>query len=349
MPANGSTRIALTTFSGASLSRFAGTDVEEVLAEVDREANTFIHVVLSGPGSCEKVLAHFGLPHVLAEYVDDEADAPELDTSSDRYLFKRIRFIERVAPEGAARQRTGSLIRGSESDRFTESSASFVVGDRFVLLFEHEPASPLVARAIETVLQRERELRERGIEYFLYRLAKAVLIDNYLTLMRQLLDRLQELEEPLLAGSADSTLYHEVARVRRELNPFERSLLHVTEFTGEMTGEKPAVQGGLGYLAARLEHDCARLGKEFSMLRDRTSELIETYRDNVNTQLNNIMRSLTVLSVTFMPVSFIASFYGMNFPDIPAFRWSGGFPLAVLLMLALLVGSLTYARRKKWL
>jgi magnesium transporter len=61
------------------------------------------------------------------------------------------------------------------------------------------------------------------------------------------------------------------------------------------------------------------------------------------------MRSLTVLSAMFMPLSFITSFYGMNFPDIPALRWAGGFPLAVLLMIAILAGSLTYARRKKWI
>jgi magnesium transporter len=61
------------------------------------------------------------------------------------------------------------------------------------------------------------------------------------------------------------------------------------------------------------------------------------------------MRSLTVISVMFLPLSFIAGFYGMNFPNMPAVRWAGGFPLAVLLMLAILVGSLTYARRKKWI
>ena len=89
--------------------------------------------------------------------------------------------------------------------------------------------------------------------------------------------------------------------------------------------------------------------KGFSMLRDRTSDLMETYRDHVNSQLNNIMRSLTVLSAIFMPLSFVTSFYGMNFTSIPAFKWFGGFPIAVALMIAIAVGGLTYARRRKWL
>jgi magnesium transporter len=132
------------------------------------------------------------------------------------------------------------------------------------------------------------------------------------------------------------------------MNPFERSLVHEAEFTAEAAAEKPAAQG-FSYMAASLDADHVRLEKEFSMLRDRTSELIGTYRDNVNAQLNNIMRSLTVISAIFMPLSFITSFYGMNFVNMPAFTWAGGFPVAVTLMLVIAVASLTYARRKKWL
>jgi len=350
MAENSSTRIALTIFSRSSLRRFASTDVGEILLNVDRDANTFIHVVQGGPAISTRILQYFGLPDVIAEYVDGTT-ALELDTSSDRYLFKRFRFIEETADAPPLPPQTtggGALIRGSETARFTEGSGAFVVGENLVVLFENQ-ASPLVGRAIETALQRERELRERGVEYFLYRLAKTVLVDNYFKLMRQLLDRLQDLEAPLLEGSTDAKIYRELARLRRELNPFERSLLHVAEFTGEVTIERPAVQGGLRFLAASLDADCTRLEKEFSMLRDRVSELIGTYRDNVDSQLNNIMRSLTVISVMFLPLSFIAGFYGMNFPNMPAFKWAGGFTLAVVLMLAILAGSLTYARRKNWL
>jgi magnesium transporter len=109
------------------------------------------------------------------------------------------------------------------------------------------------------------------------------------------------------------------------------------------------MQGRFGYLTGGLGEQCERLEKEFSMLRDRTSELIETYRDNVNGQLNRIMRSLTVLSAIFMPLSFVTSFYGMNFTSIPAFNWFGGFPIAVAIMIALAVSGLTFARRRKWL
>ena len=171
-----------------------------------------------------RILEHFGVPGALAEQVNS-AGAHELDTSSDRYLFKNFRFIEEAAKgETAPVDHPCVLIRGSETERFTEGSGSFVVGDKFVLLFEDQRGSPMFARAIKVVLERERDVRERGIEYLLYRLVKYVLVDNYFALMRKLMDELQDLEPPLLEGSTSTRTYRELARLRRELNPFERSL-----------------------------------------------------------------------------------------------------------------------------
>jgi Mg2+ and Co2+ transporter CorA len=351
MAENSSTRIALATFSRTSLRRHGSTDVDEILARVDRDANTFIHIVHSGATACTRILEYFELPRLLAEHIDS-GTALELDTSSDRYVFKKFRFIEERTNPRAVRGETGEtgvLIRGLETDLLAEGSGSIVVGDRFVLLFEGARPSRMLATAVETVLQRERELCERGIEYLLYRLTKTAFVDNYVDLIQQALNRLQELEAPLLEGSTDTKLYREVARLRRGLNPLERSLMHMAEFSATVAADGPEGRAGLRKLAANLGDDGERLEKDFSMLRDRTSELIETYRDNVDTQLNNIMRSLTVLSAIFMPLSFITSFYGMNFTNIPAFNWVGGFPIAVAVMITIAVGGLRYARRRKWL
>ena len=340
MAENSSTRIALASFSRTSLRRLGSTDVDQVLAKVDPEASTFIHVVHTGATVCAKILEHFGLPQVLAEHIDG-GSALDLDTSSDRCVFKKFRFVEERDPATVptTAPETGVLIRGSETDRLTEGSGSIVVGDTFVLLFEGARPSPMLAAAVESILQRERDLREGGIEYLLYRLAKTAFVDNYVGLMRHVLNRLQELEAPLLEGSTDAKVYREVARLRRALNPLERSLMHMAEFSATVAAEGHEGRAGLRKLAAILGNDGERLEQDFSMLRDRTSELIQTHRDNVDTQLNNIMRSLTVLSAIFMPLSFITSFYGMNFTSIPAFNWAGGFPIAVGLMLTIAVGA----------
>lgn len=125
----------------------------------------------TGATVCAKILEHFALPQVLAAHIGG-GTALELDTSSDRYVFKKFRFVEeRGNPEAVptAAPETGVLIRGSETDRLSEGSGCIVVGEKFVLLFEGAHPSPMLAAAVETVLQRERDLREGGIEYLLSR------------------------------------------------------------------------------------------------------------------------------------------------------------------------------------
>ena len=345
------TRIALTTFAPACPVRYADTDVDAVLSRVDRDAYTWLHVVHTDLATSTRILEHFGLPGILAEHLDAQTPL-ELHTSSSQYLFKKFRFLEDAAtPTSAAREGAGPgfLIRPNETDRLTESSASVIVGDKYLLLFEPQ-ASPIIAQAVDVILHREREVRERGIDYLTYRLAKVVFVDNYLALLRRIMDRLHELEGTLLDGTTEAATYREVTSVRRELNPFARSLTYMAESTGTMQSEKPEVlsQSGRSYFAENLRTDTDRLETEFSILRDRTAQLIQMYRDNVNAQLNSIMRTLTAISAMFLPLSFITSFYGMNF-NMPALRWSGSFYVVVGVMLSIVVGSLVFARRHKWI
>jgi magnesium transporter len=129
------------------------------------------------------------------------------------------------------------------------------------------------------------------------------------------------------------------------------SLLYAHEFARLLVREKPAVlsEASLAFFTENLVADAAGLEQEYSILRSRTSELMQMHRDNANTQLNNIMRTLTVISTVFLPLSFITSFYGMNFPNMPAVKWNGSFPIVLGVMVAISCGILYYARKHRWL
>ena len=109
------------------------------------------------------------------------------------------------------------------------------------------------------------------------------------------MDELQDLEPPLLGGSTNTRTYRELARLHRELNPFERSLVHIAEFAAAVAGARPRVQGAWASYPRSRQRLRPAL-KRWWMLHDRTCWLIQTYRDNVNTQLNLAMRRLAVLS-----------------------------------------------------
>ena len=155
----------------------------------------------------------------------------------------------------------------------------------------------------------------------------------------------------MLGGNTDPKVYQDVVDLRRQLGPFERSLIHAGDFTGALTHATPAVfsPAVLGRFTGDLVNELDKLDKEFDVIRERTSELIQLYRDNINTQMNQVMRTLTVVATLVMPLSFLTGFYGMNFPNMPALQWTWSYPLAIVLMVMLFSGSLFYVKRKKWL
>ena len=83
--------------------------------------------------------------------------------------------------------------------------------------------------------------------------------------------------------------------------------------------------------------------------RELVSDLMDVYLSSISTKLNEVMRVLTVFSTIFMPMTFVASIYGMNFHNMPELDWDFGYPLALAVMAAIFVGQLIYFRRKGWL
>ena len=83
--------------------------------------------------------------------------------------------------------------------------------------------------------------------------------------------------------------------------------------------------------------------------RDIAGGLLDIYLSSINNRLNNVMKVLTIISTIFIPLTFISSVYGMNFDHMPELRWTFGYPLVVLVMLALTFAMLSLFRRNRWL
>ncbi len=331
------TSIRLITYSPTTLNDSAGSDVDEILSKAQWEEYTWIHVVnLHDLAELTKILGHFGLPLSLAARINDLGPS-DLEDDSESYLFKKFLFLEQAGPAAVTpdRRASGILIRPSETDRFKETGGTFILGEKFSLLFEDDGASRLMEDATARILNRKKALKQLGVDFVLYWLVKTILIENYLLIFGQLMDQLKAVEDALLDGATDADVYKDVIRIRREMNPFERSVLYAGEFARAISRQEPVVisQASINQFADNLVNDSNRLQTEFSILRDRTSQLMQMYQDNVNSQLNNVMRVLTVISTIFLPLSFITGFYGMNFPNMPAFSWTGSFPLVVAIMI----------------
>ena len=348
MAADTNTSIRLMTFSQTTLHDYASGDVDEILSKVNRDECAWIQVArLHDVTTTTRILEFFGLPLSIADQIEDSSPL-EAEAGPGTYLLKKFRCIVRTEPaaDAADVEEPAVLIKKGEADRFHEAVGTLILGKTFLLLFGDRYIAQLADKARAEFLSGKRKIQ--GVDHLLYRLLRAFFIDNYLVLFRRFFTRIQDTEEVLLRGTTDAAVYRDVIRLRRELNPFERSLLYATDYAEILIHETPELLGDadFGHIAKNLDSDANKLKKEFGVLYERSSELIQMFRDNVDTQLNNTMRTLTVVSTMFLPLGFITGFFGMNVRDMPAAGW--GLPLAIGLMIMSVLGVVIYARKRKW-
>ena len=349
MTADTNTSIRLLTFSQTTLHDYASGDVDEILSKVNRDECAWIQVArLHDVTTTTRILEFFGLPLSIADQIEDSSPL-EAEAGPGTYLLKKFRCIVRTEPAAGAAdvEEPAVLIKKGETDRFHEAVGTLILGKTFLLLFGDRYIAQLADKARAEFLSGKRKIQ--GVDHLLYRLVRAFFIDNYLVLFRRFFTRIQDTEEVLLRGTTDAAVYRDVIRLRRELNPFERSLLYATDYAEILIHETPELLGDadFGHIAKNLDSDANKLKKEFAVLYERSSELIQMFRDNVDTQLNNTMRTLTVVSTMFLP---LGVHHGLLWHECqricPLAGW--GLPLAIGLMITSVIGVVIYARKRKW-
>lgn len=200
----------------------------------------------------------------------------------------------------------------------------------------------------------ERPIRQRGGDYLLYAIVDAV-IDSYFPVLDALSERLELLEEEVMSDPTEATA-KQIHAARRELVGLRRVAWPHRDMMNSLIRDSGGVVTDNTALYLRDVYDHAmRIIELTDSMRDLSSDLLSTYMSVVSNRMNEVMKVLTIIATIFIPLSFIAGVYGMNFdPDVspwnmPELGWTYGYPAVLFLMLAFAVGLLGIFRRKGWL
>jgi magnesium transporter len=240
------------------------------------------------------------------------------------------------------------------AERLEAEQLSLFLGDRFVVTFqEGKPGDSL-----EPVRKRLREsagkLRTLGADYLAYALIDAV-IDGYFPVLEEYGERLETLEDEILdkPGAGTIARLHGIKRdlleVRRAVWPLREALAALDRDPGELVTAETRV-----FLRDCYDH-VVRVMDLVETYRELCADLMDVYLSSVSNRLNEVMRVLTVFSAIFIPLTFIAGVYGMNFHtdaspwNMPELAWKWGYPFCLGLMLATAGGLLVFFARKGWL
>lgn len=241
----------------------------------------------------------------------------------------------------------------AHKDQLTEQ-LSLILGKNYVVTFQEGPGDCF--DLVRNRLRHEQSVmrQETQADYLAYRLIDAV-VDAYFPILERIGDKLDELDDRTTAGHGQAA-FSELHVVKRELLLLRRAIWPLRDAIRELQVEDTPFISNQTRLFMRDCHDHSiQLIDLVEAYRDITSDIRDFHLSSVSLRTNEIMKTLTIIATIFMPLSFIAGLYGMNFnPEVspwnmPELEWRFGYPFALAIMGVVAAIMLNYFWRHGWI
>jgi magnesium transporter len=187
-----------------------------------------------------------------------------------------------------------------------------------------------------------------GADYLAYALVDSI-VDNYFIILEKLGEKIEFLEDKLVSHPTPETL-QTIHHLRREMIFLRKAVWPLREVINSLErGESSLVKKSTRlYLRDVYDHTIQTIDT-IETYRDMVSGMLDIYLSSVSNRLNSVMKVLTIIATIFMPLTFLAGVYGMNFKYMPELGWRWGYPSIWLIMVGIGVCMLIFFRKKKWL
>ncbi len=223
---------------------------------------------------------------------------------------------------------------------------SLILGTDYVVSFQ-EWRSNVFDPVLENLENKKGRIRKMGADYLTYSLIDAI-VDNYFLILEFFGDRLDNLEVQLAASPKTEAL-RSIQKLKKEMIFLRRSVWPLREvINGMERGDSPLIQSSTYFYLRDIYDHIVQAIDTIETYRDMLSSMLDIYLSSTSNRLNEVMKVLTVISTIFIPLTFIAGVYGMNFKFMPELEQPWGYPLVVLIMAAVSLSMLYYFKRKKW-
>jgi len=305
--------------------------VEEYFPFKDKPTVTWININgLQEVGIIEKIGVHFGIHPLVLEDILHTGQRPKAEDLGD-YLFIILRM----------------LYHDEREDGMVGEQVSLLLGPNYVISFQ-EREGDVFNPIRERIRNAKGRIRKAGADYLAYALLDAI-VDHYFVILEKLGEKIESLEEELVTNPRPETL-QAIHTLKRDLIFLRRSVWPLREvISGLEREESPLITEPTGIYLRDVYDHTIQVMDTIETYRDMVSGMLDIYLSSLSNRMNEVMKVLTMIATIFIPLTFIAGIYGMNFKFMPELEWHWGYPMALIVML-LIVGSMfIYFRRKKWL
>jgi magnesium transporter len=324
-------RIDMIDYDQANMQEMEATSVDACIPFKATPTVTWMNVTgLHDLTLVEKLGEGYNIHPLVLEDVVHTGQRPKLDDFGE-YIFLVM----------------NTLHRNENTWEIRTEQISLILGPNYVISFQEVPEDPFDS-VRERLRQSKGRIRRMGSDYLAYALIDAI-VDHYFSILESLGDQIEGMSTKAVNDPTPETL-RDIQDLKRTLNHLRRTIWPLREVVNALNrGESELVSESTGVYLRDVYDHTIQVVEMVETFRDIASGMFDTYLSGVSNRMNEVMKVLTIIATIFIPVTFVAGVYGMNFQRMPELSQPWGYPAALCVMLVIAVGMLFYFRRKRWL
>jgi magnesium transporter len=297
-----------------------------------RDTDTVTWINIDGLGNTEvieRIGKHYHIHPLILEDILNTGQRPKME-DLETYLYVNLTMLQLTGPE--------KTIKGEHM--------SLIIGSNFLLSFQEDVGD--VFDPVRERIRKEGRIRKFGPDYLAYALIDDI-VDNYFLVIEHLEEQVEILEEELVTNATPSSL-HKINTLKKSMIFLRKSIWPLREVISGMERTESSLikESTEIYLRDVYDH-VIQVIDTLETLRDMVSGMIDIYLSGLSYKMNEIMKVLTLIATIFIPLTFVAGVYGMNFRYMPEIAWEYGYYMVWGIMITMVLVMIYYFRKKQWI
>ena len=325
------TRITLIDYNEAHLQERVLDGIEEAFPLKDLPTVTWINIDgLHEIDTVEKVGQHFNLHPLVLEDILNTGQRPKTEEFDDA-IFVVLKMLN----------------YDKDAEKILSEQFSLFLGSNFLITFQ-EIQGDVFRTVRERIRKSKTRIRKAGCDYLAYALIDAI-VDHYFVILELLGDKIEDIETQLLDNPTRDTL-EIIHEMKREMIYLRKQIWPIREIINSLVkNESSLIQEQLHVYFRDVYDHTIQIIDTIESYRDILAGMLDIYLSTLSNKMNEVMKVLTIIATIFIPITFIAGIYGMNFKFMPELEWRWGYFMVWGIVIVVAGIMLGFFKKKQWL
>lgn len=305
---------------------------EEAISFHNKAGITWINVEgIHEPEIIEKICKHFSIHPLVQEDILNTDQRPKVD-EYESYTYTVVKM----------------LVFDEKKSKVISEQVSFIMGENYLLSFQEGIRGDLFDPVREQLRKGRGIIRKMKADYLLYSLLDTV-VDQYFIILEVIGEEIESLENEI-TGKASEKSMAGMHHLKRELLFLRKSIWPLREVVTKLEKSDFSHISNSTRVHLRDVYDhVAYLIETIETYREMLSGMLEVFLSSISNRTNQIVKVLTIITTIFMPLTFIAGIYGMNFKYMPELEMPWGYPVVLIVMALIGIAMLLFFKKRRWL